>query len=54
MEIDKAARMTESADGDLGRVSWADRGVGFSIVAARPTTELQSVAEAVRRQSQRI
>jgi len=54
MEIDKAARMTESTDGDLGRVSWADRGVGFSIVAARPTTELQSVAETVRRQSQRV
>jgi anti-sigma factor RsiW len=54
MEIDKAARMTESADGDLGRVSWADRGIGFSIVATRPSAELQSVAETVRRQSLRV
>lgn len=51
MEIDKVASMTKSVDGDLGRVSWADRGIGFSIVAAHPSAELNSVAESIRRQS---
>lgn len=51
MEIDKAARMTPSVDGNVGRITWADRGIGYSIVAPRSPDELQPVADAIRRQT---
>jgi len=51
MEIDKAAGMTSGMDGDINRISWADRGIGFSIVAPRSPADLQPVADAIRRQT---
>ncbi|WP_260599278.1 hypothetical protein [Sphingomonas endolithica] len=51
MEIDKAAGMTPSVEGDINRISWADRGIGFSVAAPRSPAELQPVADAIRRQT---
>ncbi len=53
MEIDKAAGMTPSMAGDINRISWADRGIGYSIVAPRSPDILQPVADAIRRQTLR-
>jgi anti-sigma factor RsiW len=32
-------------------VTWASRGIGFSVVASLPAARLQPIAEEVRRQS---
>ncbi len=54
MEIDKAAGMTPSEEGDINRVTWADRGIGYSIVAPRSPEDLRPVAETIRRQILRV
>lgn len=50
MTIDKNARMTETSAGSVGRVTWADGGIGYSVVAEGPAPSLRPVADEVRRQ----
>lgn len=47
MDIDKDAGMVSTRDGDVQQVSWADHGIGFSVVAPSATTGLQSIAAAI-------
>jgi anti-sigma factor RsiW len=51
MDIDKNASMVSTRDGDVQQVSWADRGIGFSVVAPSATTGLQPIAAAIRGQA---
>jgi anti-sigma factor RsiW len=51
MDIDKDASMVSTRDGDVQQVSWADRGIGFSVVAPSATTGLQPIAAAIRGQA---
>lgn len=53
MDIDKNASMVFTRDGDVQQVSWADRGIGFSVVAPSATTGLQPIAAAIRDQAAR-
>jgi anti-sigma factor RsiW len=53
MEVDKAAGMTPGVEGGINRITWADRGIGYSIVAPRSPEELQPVADTIRRQTLR-
>jgi anti-sigma factor RsiW len=40
-------------EGGINRITWADRGIGYSIVAPRSPEELQPVADTIRRQTLR-
>lgn len=51
MDIDKDASMVSTRDDDVQQVSWADRGIGFSVVAPSATTGLQPIAAAIRVQA---
>ena len=51
MEIDKAAGMTATIEGDINRITWADRGIGYSVVAPGSPAELQPLADTIRRQA---
>lgn len=51
MTIDRTARMIRHGFGDLNGYSWADRGLGYSLVADTPATILHPVADLVRRQT---
>jgi len=50
MRIEKDTRMSEQSDGGLGRVSWAARGIGYSVVGQAPAAALHPLADEVRRQ----
>lgn len=51
MAIDKNAHMNERSTGALDGVTWADDGIGFSLVAPRSTASLEPLAREVRRQA---
>jgi anti-sigma factor RsiW len=51
MDVDKDASMVSTRDGDVQQVSWADHGIGFSVVAPSATTGLQPIAAAIRGQA---
>ena len=53
MEIDKQTRMTERDEIDLGNVSWADAGMGYSLVGSQSAAVLHLIADEVRRQIRR-
>lgn len=53
MAIGKRARMSEQADGGLGGVSWADDGMGYSLVGAASPRALHPLADQVRDQVRR-
>ncbi|OSQ36979.1 anti-sigma factor family protein [Thalassospira mesophila] len=50
MEIDQNAPMTSSHRGDLGGYSWADKGLGYSVVAPLGDGLLHPLADEIRRQ----
>ena len=50
MTIDKAARMTEHSASGLNGYSWADMGVGYSLVGATSADTLHPLANEMRRQ----
>lgn len=50
MKIDQTAPMAGTSDGDVGRVSWALNGMGYSVVGARSPEALHPLAEEARRQ----
>lgn len=54
MKIDKTAPMASTSDGEVGRVSWALNGMGYSVVGAGSPEALHPVAEEARRQLTQI
>jgi anti-sigma factor RsiW len=50
MRLEKNTRMSERADGGLGGVSWADSGMGYSLVGPAGFDTLHPLADEVRRQ----
>lgn len=50
MEIDRTAYMTPHAQGDLDGFTWADDGIGYSLVGPLPSSTLHPLADEVRRQ----
>lgn len=50
MQVDKTARMAETRADGVGRVSWAEDGIGFSMVSERSPEQLHPIADEVRRQ----
>jgi anti-sigma factor RsiW len=53
MAVDKQARMSEHADGGLGDVSWADQGMGYSLVGTASPRALHPLADQVRNEIRR-
>lgn len=53
MRLEKNTRMSERADGELGGVSWADGGMGYSVVGRAELETLHPLADEVRRQLKR-
>jgi anti-sigma factor RsiW len=45
--------MSERREGDLGGVSWADRGMGYSLVGPAAPHALHPLADDLRRQLDR-
>jgi anti-sigma factor RsiW len=54
MEVDQTARMTPHSQGDVDGFTWADDGIGYSLVGPLPSTTLHPLADEVRRQEQGI
>jgi anti-sigma factor RsiW len=55
MEIDQqTAQMTPHAQGDVAGFSWADDGIGYSLVGPLPPSTLHPIANGIRRQEQGI
>jgi anti-sigma factor RsiW len=50
MKIDKTAPMAGTREDDIGRVSWALDGMGYSVVSDCPPEALHAVAEEAQRQ----
>jgi anti-sigma factor RsiW len=50
MEVDQNAAMTSSHRGELGGYSWADKGLGYSVVAPLADGTLHPLADEIRRQ----
>lgn len=50
MKIDRTAKMAEHEFGDVRGYSWADQGLGYSLVGAASASALHPVADALRRQ----
>ena len=50
MAVDKPTRMFEHGDDGLGDVSWADKGMGYSLVGPASAQELHPLADEVRRE----
>jgi anti-sigma factor RsiW len=46
--------MTPQTSGDVVGFSWADGGMGYSLVGQSPTEALRPIADEVRRQAQTI
>jgi anti-sigma factor RsiW len=54
MTTDQGAPMTPQTSGDVVGFSWADGGMGYSLVGQSPTEALRPIADEVRRQAQTI
>ncbi len=50
MTIDKTARMAEHRDGAINGFSWADKGLGYSLVSSTSPDVLHPLANEMRRQ----
>ena len=50
MEVDRTAQMTPRAHGDVDGFTWADDGIGYSLVGPLPPATLHPLADEVRRQ----
>jgi anti-sigma factor RsiW len=50
MALEKQTRMAEEADRGLGGVSWAEQGLGYSVIGASSARRLHPIAEQVHRQ----
>jgi anti-sigma factor RsiW len=50
MRIDRTAKMAEHAFGDVRGYSWADQGLGYSLVGAASASALHPLADTIRRQ----
>ena len=51
---DQNAPMTPQSQDDVGGLSWADDGLGYSLVGQTPPESLRPIANEVRRQSRQI
>ena len=54
MTVDQGAPMTPHASGDVAGFSWADKGMGYSLVSQAPADSLRPLANEVRRQARAI
>jgi anti-sigma factor RsiW len=54
MATDQGAPMTSQTSGDVAGFSWADSGMGYSLVGQSPTEALRPIANEVRRQARTI
>jgi len=54
MTTDQGAPMTPQSSGDVAGFSWADSGMGYSLVGQSPTEALRPIANEVRRQARTI
>jgi anti-sigma factor RsiW len=54
MATDQGAPMTPQTSGDVMGFSWADAGMGYSLVGQSPTEALRPIANEVRRQARTI
>lgn len=50
MEADQTARMTPQSHGDVDGFTWADDGIGYSLVGRLPSATLHPIADDIRRQ----
>jgi anti-sigma factor RsiW len=50
MEIEGDSPMSEHSQGAVSGVTWADRGLGYTLVGARPADVLHPLADEARRQ----
>ena len=50
MAVDKQTRMSEHGDDGLGDVSWAEKGMGYSLVGPASARDLHPLADEVRRE----
>jgi len=50
MTTEQDTTMSESADGPVAGFTWADQGIGYSMVSAVPAATLHPLADEVRRQ----
>jgi anti-sigma factor RsiW len=48
------SRMTEHENGDVAGFTWANEGLGYSLVGSAPAATLHPLADEVRRQTQKI
>ncbi|MGC1304878.1 MAG: anti-sigma factor [Caulobacteraceae bacterium] len=53
MAVERNTRMSERREGELGGVSWADRGMGYSLVGPASPHALHPLANDLRRQLDR-
>jgi anti-sigma factor RsiW len=51
---DENAPMTPQAEGDVAGFSWADGGIGYSLVGQAPADSLRPLADEVRKQARMI
>jgi anti-sigma factor RsiW len=51
MATDKNTGMSEHEDGEIGGVTWADKGIGYSLVGTESAGKLHPIANEVRRQT---
>ena len=51
MKIDRTTRMAEQSFGDLSGFTWADGGIGYSLVGAASASTLHPFADQIRQQS---
>jgi anti-sigma factor RsiW len=55
MEVDQqTAQMTPHAQGDVDGFTWADDGIGYSLVGPLPSPTLHPIADVIRRQEKGI
>lgn len=50
MEVDQSARMTPHSQGNVEEFTWADDGMGYSVVGPLPSGTLHPIADEIRRQ----
>ena len=48
--LERDTTMSQHADGPVAGFAWADRGLGYSLVAEAPPERLHPLADEVRRQ----
>ncbi len=54
MEIDRTAHMAEHGFGRLQGYSWADHGLGYSLVGTEQPENLHPIANAIRKQTEQL